>query len=319
MSLKEASMKVFRSTRVLALCAGSAIALALGGGVASASPDSMEYVGYSPCSQPVKAVVPVTCDAETGLVHWRLQLHRNPSSHAPTSYDLWVEYGETANGTNGIARGLKTIKREGKWSMTGSGPKATIKLDGLMSFTHVGVNLIHPLNPDGSLMTGNGGWSFTLNNFNKLEKPADRSKAASLPEVSYQLTPLAGGPTVHGVFEGRTPCQGISRDLKIEAHPACEKLKWRVTLYQEAGADKPTTYKAEGTLFQTKMREGRWSSASGSMGTTYKLEGAGGAPAIQLLRGDDDVLFFLGQDGAPLVGSTDFSYTLNRRGAAPAG
>lgn len=318
MSLKEASMKVFRNARVLTLCAGSAIALALGGGVAVASPDSMEYVGYSPCTQPVKSVFPVTCDAETGLVHWRLQLHRNPSSHTPTTYDLWVEYGETANGTNGIARGLKTIKREGNWSMAGSGPKATIKLDGLMSFTHVGVDLIHPLDADGSLMTGNGGWSFTLNRSVNLEKLADRSKASSLPEVSYQLTPLAGGPTVHGVFDGRTPCQGISRDLKIEAHPACEKLKWRVTLYKEPSADTPTTYKAEGTLFQTKMREGRWSSASGPLGVTYRLEDAGGAPPIQLLRGDDDVLLFLGQNGAPLVGSADFSYTLNRRGAAQA-
>jgi hypothetical protein len=317
MSLKEASMKVFRSTRVLALCAGSAIALALGGGVAGASPDSMEYVGYSPCTMSVKSVFPVTCEVESGLVHWRLQLHRNPSSHAPTTYDLWIEYGETANNTNGIARGLKTIKREGKWSMAGSGPNATIKLDALMSLTHVGVDLIHPLNADGSLMTGNGGWSFTLSNQNKLEKPVDRSKASSMPEVSYQITPLASGPTVHGVFEGRTPCQGISRDLKIEAHPACEKLKWRVTLYQEPGADKPTTYKAEGSLFQTHMREGRWSYASAPRGITYKLEGAGSAPPIQLLRGDDDVLFFLSQDGAPLVGSADFSYTLNRRGGAP--
>ena len=317
MSLKEASMKVFRNARVLALGAGSAIALALGGGVAAASPDSMEYVGYSPCTTPVKAVVPVTCDAETGLVHWRLQLHRNPSSHAPTTYDLWIEYGETANNANGIARGLKTIKREGKWSMAGSGPRATVKLDGLLSFTHLGPGLIHPLNADGSLMTGNGGWSFTLSNAASLEKPADRSKAASMPEVSYQLTPLASGPAVHGVFEGRTPCQGVSRELKIEAHPACEKLKWRVTLYQEA--DKPTTYKAEGSLFKARMREGRWSSSSGPLGVAYKLEGAGGAPPIQLLRGDDDVLFFLGQNGALLMGSADFSYTLNRRGAGPGG
>ena len=222
-------------SRKVTACAATAVALALGGGVANASPDTMAYAGYSPCTQPVKNVLPVTCDAETGLVHWRLELHRDPSNHAPTTYDLYIVYGETANNVKGIARVQKKIGRDGKWSMAGSGPKATIKLDGLMSFTHVGVNLIHPLNADGSLMTGNGGWSFTLSNINSLEKPADLSRASSMPEVSYQITPLAGGPTVHGVFEGRTPCQGIARDLKIEAHPACEKLKWRVTLYQEAG------------------------------------------------------------------------------------
>jgi hypothetical protein len=139
-----------------------------------------------------------------------------------------------------------------------------------------------------------------------------------MPEVSYQLAPLAGGPTVFGVFEGRTPCQRISSELKVAAHPACEKLKWRVTLYQAPGGDKPTTYRAEGSLFQTGAREGKWSYGSGRMGVTFRLEGANGAPPIQLLQGDDDVLFFLGQNGSPMMGSADFAYTLNRRGNLPA-
>lgn len=303
-------MNGLRNIGILLLCGG------FGGGAAVASPDTMEYVGYSPCTQPVKTVLPVTCSAEHGLVHWRLQLHRSPATHAPAAYELWIEYGETANNVNGIARDLRTLKRQGKWTMEGTGARATVKLDGLLSFTHFGPDFIHPLNADGSLMTGNGGWSFTLTNVNRLEKPADRSQAASMPEVSYQMTPLAGGASVFGVFEGRTPCQVIAHELKIDAHPACEKLKWRVTLYRSPGADTPAAYKAEGSLFRTRMREGRWSSASGPMGTTYKLEGAEAAPPILLLRGDDDVLLFLGQDGAPLSGSADFSYTLNRRGAA---
>src|SRR6185503_5547988 len=217
-SAKEASMK--RIHGILALCAGGAMAAF--GGVAVASPDSMEYVGYSPCSMPAKSLVPVTCNAETGLVHWRLQLHRNPESHKPTTYELWVEYGETANNVSGIASGLKKIKREGKWSMEGSGTRATIKLDGLGSFSHLGPGLTHPLNADGSLMTGNGGWSFTLASVNSLEKPvdpADLARANSVPDGSYKITPLAGGPAVFGVFEGRTPCQGIARALKEDVHP----------------------------------------------------------------------------------------------------
>jgi hypothetical protein len=304
---------------ILALCAGGAMAAF--GGVAIASPDSMEYVGYSPCTLSVKDVLPVVCEVETGLVHWRLQLHRNPQNQAPTTYDLWVEYGQTANNVNGIASGLRKIKREGKWSMAGSGPRATVKLDGLASFTHLGPGLIHPLNADGSLMIGNGGHSFTLANANSLEKPVDPADVAQAnlqPDMSYRITPLASGPTVYGIFEGRTPCQGIAGELKRQVHPGCWKLKWRVTLYQEPGAEKPTTYKAEGSLFGNPLREGKWSYGTGPLGVTYRLEGANGAPPIQLLRGDDDVLFFLGQDGKPMMGSADFAYTLNRRGNAPA-
>jgi len=34
-----------------------------------------------------------------------------------------------------------------------------------------------------------------------------------------------------------------------------------------------------------------------------------------LRKGDDNVLFFLGQDRKPLVGHADFTYTLQRRTA----
>jgi hypothetical protein len=90
-----------------------------------------------------------------------------------------------------------------------------------------------------------------------------------------------------------------------------------VTLYQEPGGDKPTTYRAEGSMFRAGAREGKWSYGAGRHGITFRLEGANGAPPIQLVQGDDDVLFFAGQDGSPLIGSADYSYTLNRRGAAP--
>ena len=55
------------------------------------------------------------------------------------------------------------------------------------------------------------------------EKPGDSALALSAPDMSYKISPLATGPTVFGVFEGRSPCHGISRELKLLSTPAAPK------------------------------------------------------------------------------------------------
>jgi hypothetical protein len=47
-----------------------------------------------------------------------------------------------------------------------------------------------------------------------------------------------------------------------------------------------------------------------------RLELSGSARTLQLLRGDDGVLFFLNHKQQPMVGSANYSYTLNRRNQA---
>ena len=92
-----------------------------------------------------------------------------------------------------------------------------------------------------------------------------------------------------------------------------EKAKWRVTLYQDPRTKAPTTYKIEGTLYRKGMREGTWSVARDKGTVAYHLSKTETEADLFLLKGDDDVLFFLGRDRTPLVGHADFSYTLNRR------
>jgi hypothetical protein len=48
----------------------------------------------------------------------------------------------------------------------------------------------------------------------------------------------------------------------------------------------------------------------------YHLSATATEADLYLLKGDDNVLFFLGQDRRALVGNIDFSYTLNRHDAA---
>jgi hypothetical protein len=195
----------------------------------------------------------------------------------------------------------------------------TAKPQRSLSFVKVGDHLLHLLNPDASLAVGTGGESYTLNLASHTETPGDRDQVNNAPEISYKISPMATGPTVFGVFEGRTPCQGISRELKKEAHPGCIKSKWRVTLYKNPETSVPTTCKVEGSLFREGAREGTWSIARGAAmdanATVYQLNATPTQPTLLLLKGDDNVLFFLNQNRELLVGHAEFSYTLNR--AAP--
>lgn len=192
-----------------------------------------------------------------------------------------------------------------------------IELSGGLRLAEIEPRLLHLLNPDGSLMVGNGGWSYSLNRTDAGEATVPASLAYDTPDMSYPISPASTGPSVFGVFEGRTPCQRIARELQVAVERTCVKLKWRVTLYQNPGTHGPTSYKVEGSLFSGGAREGRWTATpdatSRGAGTLYRLESGGRSPALVLLKGDDNVLFFLERNMRLLVGRSDFSYTLDRR------
>lgn len=181
-----------------------------------------------------------------------------------------------------------------------------------LSFVQVSNDLLHLLTSDGRLMVGNAGWSYTLNRASRSEKPGNPAAAA---DFTYPISPRAK-TSVFGIFEGRTPCAGIARELGVEEFDGCIKVKWRVTLFQDPATLEPTTYKIEGTLHRQQAREGRWRIARGgdpdSGGTIYELAPSRNERALYLLRGDDNVLFFVNQTRQHLVGHADFSYTLNR-------
>jgi hypothetical protein len=202
------------------------------------------------------------------------------------------------------------------------------ELSGAVFLYKVDAGILQVLNPDRSLMIGNGGWSFTLNRMPQAEEPLSwlwRSPRTWVrwlfrPEMSYPIGRLASGPSVYGVFEGRSPCQAIARELKLSVDPDCAKVKWRVTLYQDPETQAPTTYTVEGSLYRSGARAGHWSVVQGNRKgagpIVYQLASTSAEPALFVGKGDDNVLFLLDQNLHPLIGRDDFSYTLNRRSGA---
>ncbi|MCI0358899.1 MAG: hypothetical protein L0211_10505 [Planctomycetaceae bacterium] len=281
-------------------------------------------VGSTPCGESIRTLFKLPENVELPL-RWKLTLRHDPQSHAPTRYFLRCDY-QTTGALIGSAKKDATFTKEGAWRLgkgTKSNPKAVVyQLDGDMALAQIDRNVAQLLNPDRSLMIGTGGWSYTLCRADAAETPVDPALANTVPDMSYTISPVATGDNVFGVFEGRTPYQGIARDLGIEPHPGGNKAKWRVTLYQDPKSKAPTTYKVEGTLFKaTGAREGKWTMARGTAdepdAAVFELAATKTQAAILLLAGDDNVLFFLDHDRKPLVGHADFSYTLNRR--PPAG
>src|SRR5262245_47849434 len=119
-----------------------------------------------------------------------------------------------------------------------------------------------------------------------------------------------------GVVPAPDIYEGITRFLKRDPNARGTKLKWVITLFQDPMTQRPTTYRIEGTLFRRNIREGRWTIRQGTAtdphATVYELEPTRSQAGLSLLKGDDNVLFFLDGDREPFVGHADFSYTLNR-------
>jgi hypothetical protein len=281
------------------------------------------FAGSSPCDASVRTLLQIPPGPDAHLIQWKLALYQHPGTRAPAGYELRCKYGLTVPGQPGLDRDARTLERQGRWSIakgTKSNPDAVVyALDGAVSFFRVDPNVLHALDRDGSLLVGGGGWSYTFYRADALETPVDPSLEAGRPSESYTLPPVPTGPSVFGVFGGRSPCRGIARELKVSGAEHRPRVKWRVTLFQDPETGAPTTYRVESCLHRQPAREGRWTllrgAASDPKAVVYRLDATKTEPALFLLRGDDNVLFFLDGSRKPLVGNADFSYTLNRKKA----
>lgn len=152
--------------------------------------------------------------------------------------------------------------------------------------------------------------------------------AAADNKLSQTITfrPIPKGPSVLGVFEGRPPCYGVAKQLKVSTSADCVKLKWNLILYQDSMTLKPTTYAliivgggdviklADGSSYRQKLIKGKWTISKGIKSNpaadVYGLEFDTGV-YLYLLKGDENVLFVLDENKKFRVGNEDFSYTLN--------
>jgi len=260
---------------------------------ACADSKEITYVGSTPAHPHVRNFFGISLTDSIDFIRWKLIIQDN-------NFTLNCEYGVCKPSTNGFLDGKKVelmgkLKKENNHYYLPNGNKT-------LALFEINTNLLHILNADKKLLIGNGGWSYSLNN--------------TVPRATAQYN-FTSSPTLikdSVVLEGRTPCQQLSALLQLHKRPECNKMKWLLVLYLDASGQ-PTNYIIGSRAYKRETTDGgKWKIVQGKDGRIiYQLEHPNNKSTINLLKGDEHVLFFTDAEGNLLAGNEDFSYTLNRR------
>lgn len=299
--------------RTLLLATFAALTLTL-----TQSRPATDFVGTTPCLDPVRTFVGgLAPDTRCHSITWLLTLRDVGGSNR---WSLTAIYGVPSSSHPNVTAEGPRITVEGMVDPTrGSSFDRNATVYRLiaeqptrsLSLVAISGSVLHLLGADGALLNGNTAYSYTLYDASRVEPPPGDTPRR---EGSYSIPPKATGPTVFGIFGGRSPCATLARALNL-VEP-CGRVKWRVTLFQDPASQQPTTYRLDSSLNRHRSREGTWRIVRGTPSNAdailYRLEGTPNEAPIWLLKGDSNVLFFSDDRGAPFVGAKEFSYTLNR-------
>ena len=249
------------------------------------------YTGSTPAGPVTRSFLGIPLSDSIDFIRWQLFIHDDP-------YHLHAHFGIGKPNTNGFMNdGVKlelsgTIKHEKNFYSLQNGDKA-------LKLIELNEDLLHIVDADNSMLAGNGGWSYTLNNM----MPTVSDKV-TLPAQSVKLKDSMA-------FEGRTPCKipGLFPPDRV-----CYKVKWYVVLYSDVSKNEPAGYQIKGTAWRKEGGiTGSWKIVKGKDNrTVYQLKVDKENLVLYLLKTDENVLVFTDDTGKLLVGDEDFSYTLSR-------
>ena len=260
----------------------------------SCSSQDRTYVGSTPAHTIVRDFLQISLTDSIDFIRWRLELH-------PSKFTLQCRYGLARAGTPGFSN-EKMVDFEGDVTLANNyyylqhrGKKLTILA--------ANENILHFVDQNKTMLSGNGGYSYALNNI----MPVKTGKVNF-----HSANTFIKGPFV---FEGRTPCRDLPKLLGLQKNDACDKMKWYFLLYTDSVTGEPSHFLMGGTGYRKEtMAKGNWQILQESDGRIiFRLDCDKWKHPLYLLKGDDNVLFFIDNNGDLLVGNENFSYTLNRR------
>lgn len=280
------------------------------------------YTASTPCEEQSKLLLNIASTIDCEFMKWQLTLARNKATGESAHYRLHISYGMTKPNTNGFSGTPHEIQRTGKWTaeLDPASRQAPIVLRLLskdaekeLSFRRLNDRLLHLQDRDGRLMVGNGGWSYTLNR----TEASSKGLAASGISSTFSVPRTGDQPPTIEKFVGRSPCREAARLINKPASPECIKIKWSFTFHRDPETGAPTTYKLRHTLIRDLIeKEGTWSLIKGTRtdpnATLYHVDADKPSESLFLQMVDENVLMILDRDMHPLVGNSDYSFTVNR-------
>ena len=251
----------------------------------------ISYTASTPAGRTVRDFLGINQADSIDFIRWQLKIVDGKE------FALSCSYGISKPNTNGFIDEKKLVLKGNANSKDGT---LTLNKAGkLLSMQVLNDNIMHLLNQDGSLMIGNGGWSYTLNNFTPATDAAINFKS---PRSTFKDSMA---------LEGRSPCgvPGI-----IPEGVQCYKLKWYVVLYTGDANNKSGMYKILGTPWRKQGgKTGKWTVITAKDGhIIFRLDKDDGSALLNLLQLDNNIFVFTDASDKLLVGNEDFSYTLNR-------
>lgn len=263
----------------------------------------------------IKSLLGLPADKAIDFIRWEIVLNENSTNAG--SFILNINYGVSQPNTLGFVAGGEKQNLTGSYIVSKS---TDARLNGdvfrlkqasgnTISFVKLNDNLFHLLDPADHLISGDAGWSYTLNRKETVAVPT------SLPAlVAFSSLPADTSSEI--IYEGRTPCMEIAGAYNMQAAEGCFKLKWKLTLKRDPSAPLSGTYIINRTMARNVPLVGKWilkHSDTNPEAMVYQLDPDKPAQTLSLLVGDGNVLFFLDKNNKLFTGNSDFSYTLNRR------
>jgi hypothetical protein len=260
--------------------------------VSCASGKERSYTASTPADPVVRTFLGISLSDSIDFIRWKIVLRDK-------DYALNCNYGIGKPNTNGFMNGGKKIECSGRleyeknyYILHNNGK--TLKI------AELNPDLLHIMTPDNTLLNGNGGWSYTINNLSP----------SITDNISMKANPTAIKDSI--AFEGRTPCgvPGI-----IPAGVTCYKLKWYIVFYGNPEKNEPTTCRIFGTRYRKEGgRRGTWKIIRDNKGRiNYQVSDENGNTFLYLEKIDENILLFTDAKGKLLTGNEDFSFTLNKR------
>ena len=252
------------------------------------------YVASTPAHAILRNFINISPTDSMDFIRWNLEISGG-------TFKLQCRYGLAQPSTPGFSN-EKRVSLEG--SQTKSENCYILKHNGKsISIMELNKNVLHFIDSNNGMLAGNGGYSYALNNIHPVESNDFNFHA----ELTKTKSPL--------VFEGRTPCQELSALLGLNKSAACNKMKWYMLFYTDPATGKPSDILMGGIAYKKEtMSKGTWKIITKKDGRIiYQITSDRWSRPLNLLKGDDHILFFLDDNERIFTGNEDFSFTLNRR------
>ena len=252
------------------------------------------YTGSTPAGPVAREFLQINTKDSIDFIRWKLVIGKD-------KYHLDCQYGLCKPNTNGFTDEKKLqlsgfVEKHNPLIVLNNGKRS-------MNLFIINENILHLMDKGNRMLSGNGGFSYALNNENPVATSTYNTRTGKTINANMM------------VFEGRTPCQPIANILSMGKSANCNKLKWYIIFYRDSITGLPSHYLNGGTGYRKEtMAKGKWEIHTLANGKVmYKLFPEKLPYKIYLIKIDENILAFSDPDGKLFIGNEDFSYTLNRR------